>query len=221
MSEKKILFLGGTGLIGSHVLKILSKNINNINALSRRSNNNYPENVKDTFFNFDTPLNELDLPNCDHLFICIGRSLKLRELLYIRKKDRKNHFKIEHDYIFNIAKKAKEMGANNLSIISAVGANSNSSNFYLSTKGLIEEDLKNLRYKNINILRPGHIITNKEKNEIGFVVWIIDIFFKLVNPFLKSSLRKYRGIPLERVSEFMANEEMAGTKIFYYDDFIK
>ena len=53
MSEKKILFLGGTGLIGSHVLKILSKNINNINALSRRSNNNYPENVKDTFFNFD------------------------------------------------------------------------------------------------------------------------------------------------------------------------
>jgi len=221
MSEKKILFLGGTGLIGSHVLKILSKNINNINALSRRSNNNYPENVKDTFFNFDTPLNELDLPNCDHLFICIGRSLKLSELLYIRKKDRKNHFKIEHDYIFNIAKKAKEMGANNLSIISAVGANSNSSNFYLSTKGLIEEDLKNLRYKNINILRPGHIITNKEKNEIGFLVWVIDILFKLVNPFLKSSLRKYRGIPLERVSEFMANEEMAGTKIFYYDDFIK
>ena len=221
MSEKKILFLGGTGLIGSHVLKILSKNINNINALSRRSNNNYPENVKDTFFNFDTPLNELDLPNCDHLFICIGRSLKLSELLYIRKKDRKNHFKIEHDYVFNLAKKAKEMGTNNLSIISAVGANSNSSNFYLSTKGLIEEDLKNLRYKNINILRPGHIITNKEINEIGFLVWVIDILFKLVNPFLKSSLRKYRGIPLERVSEFMANEEMAGTKIFYYDDFIK
>ena len=193
MSEKKILFLGGTGLIGSHVLKILSKNINNINALSRRSNNNYPENVKDTFFNFDTPLNELDLPNCDHLFICIGRSLKLSELLYIRKKDRKNHFKIEHDYIFNIAKKAKEMGANNLSIISAVGANSNSSNFYLSTKGLIEEDLKNLRYKNINILRPGHIITNKEINEIGFLVWVIDILFKLVNPFLKSSLRKFKS----------------------------
>ena len=139
----------------------------------------------------------------------------------MRKKDRKNHFKIEHDYVFNIAKKAKDRGVNNLSIISAVGANSNSSNFYLSTKGLIEEDLRNLRYKNINILRPGHIITNKEINEIGFLVWVIDILFKLVNPFLKSSLRKYRGIPLERVSEFMANEEMAGTKIFYYDDFIK
>jgi hypothetical protein len=26
---------------------------------------------------------------------------------------------------------------------------------------------------------------------------------------------------LDRVSEFMANEEMAGTKIFHYDDFIK
>ena len=221
MNEKKIIFIGGTGLIGGHVLKILSKNINNITALSRRSNNSYPENVLDILFNFDAPLTEFDLPNCDHLFICIGRSLKLSELLYIRKKDRKNHFKIEHDYVFNIAKKAKEMGANNLSIISAVGANSNSSNFYLSTKGFVEESLKNLGYKNINILRPGHIITNKEKNEIGFLVWIIDIFFKFVNPFLKSSLRKYRGIPLETVSEFMVNEEMAGTKIFHYDDFIK
>jgi len=45
MNEKKIIFIGGTGLIGSQVLKILSKNINNITALSRRSNNNYPENV--------------------------------------------------------------------------------------------------------------------------------------------------------------------------------
>jgi NAD dependent epimerase/dehydratase family enzyme len=183
MNEKKIIFLGGTGLIGSQVLKILSKNTNNINAFSRRSNTNYPENVQDILFNFNTPFSEMDIPNCDHLFICIGRSLKLRELLYMRKKDRKNHFKIEHDYVFNIAKKAKDRGVNNLSIISAVGANSNSSNFYLSTKGFIEESLKNLGYKNISILRPGHIIVNKVRGEIGFIVWIIDIFFKLVNPF--------------------------------------
>jgi nucleoside-diphosphate-sugar epimerase len=221
MNEKKIIFLGGTGLIGSQVLKILSKNTNNINAFSRRSNTNYPENVQDILFNFNTPFSEMDIPNCDHLFICIGRSLKLRELLYMRKKDRKNHFKIEHDYVFNIAKKAKDRGVNNLSIISAVGANSNSSNFYLSTKGFIEESLKNLGYKNISILRPGHIIVNKGRGEIGFIVWIIDIFFKLVNPFLRGFLRKYRGISLEKFSEFMANEEMAGTKIFYYDDFIK
>jgi nucleoside-diphosphate-sugar epimerase len=221
MNEKKIIFLGGTGLIGSQVLKILSKNTNNINAFSRRSNTNYPENVQDILFNFNTPFSEMDIPNCDHLFICIGRSLKLRELLYMRKKDRKNHFKIEHDYVFNIAKKAKDRGVNNLSIISAVGANSNSSNFYLSTKGFIEESLKNLGYKNISILRPGHIIVNKGRGEIGFIVWIIDIFFKLVNPFLRGFLRKYRGISLEKFSEFMANEEMAGINIFYYDDFIK
>ena len=221
MNEKKIIFLGGTGLIGSQVLKILSKNTNNINAFSRRSNTNYPENVQDILFNFNTPFSEMDIPNCDHLFICIGRSLKLRELLYMRKKDRKNHFKIEHDYVFNIAKKAKDRGVNNLSIISAVGANSNSSNFYLSTKGFIEESLKNLGYKNISILRPGHIIVNKGRGEIGFIVWIIDIFFKLVNPFLRGFLRKYRGISLEKFSEFIANEEMAGINIFYYDDFIK
>ena len=221
MKKETVIFVGGTGLIGSHVLKNLVTNNNKIYNLSRRIIKNYSENTENILFNFDDTSSDMNLPDCDHVFISIGRGLRLWELIYIRKQDRKDHFRIEHDYVFNIAKKAKELGANNLSIVSAVGANSDSSNFYLATKGQIEESLKNLGYENINILRPGHIITNKRRGDISLAVWLIDLFFKLTNPFLINSLRKYRGITLKKVSKFMANEKMAGIKIFHYDDFIK
>lgn len=221
MNKETLIFVGSTGLIGREVLESLSKKDKKIYLLLRRLNNTKNENINNILFNFDAPSSEMNLPACDHLFICIGRRLKLWELIYIRKKDRKDHFKIEHDYIYNIAKRAKELGAKNISLISAVGANSYSSNFYLNTKGRIEESIKNLGYKNINILRPGHIIINKSKSEIGLIVWLVDLFFKLVNPFLIGFLSRYRGISLKDISIFMANKSVSGIKIFYYDDFIK
>ena len=222
MKEKVFLFVGATGLIGSHVLEKLNKKNRKIFLLSRLiGETNYSNNIKNIHFNFDIPYTDIDLPYCDHLFICIGRRLKVWELLYIRNKDRKDHYKIEHDYVLKIAKKAKELGTSNLSIISAVGAKQNSFNFYLKTKGQIEESLKNLGFENISILRPGHIIVNKSRSKSGNVVWLIDFIFNLLNPFLLGFLKKYRGISLDKISEFMASHEPKGTKIFYYDDFIK
>ena len=40
---------------------------------------------------------------------------------------------VEFTYQLEIAKKAKEAGAKSISLISAVGANSNSKNYYLKT----------------------------------------------------------------------------------------
>ena len=132
MNKETLIFVGSTGLIGREVLESLSKKDKKIYLLLRRLNNTKNENINNILFNFDSPSSEMNLPACDHLFICIGRRLKLWELIYIRKKDRKDHFKIEHDYIYNIAKRAKELGAKNISLISAVGANSYSCLLYTS-----------------------------------------------------------------------------------------
>ena len=86
---------------------------------------------------------------------------------------------------------------------------------------LLLRRLNNTKNENINILRPGHIIINKSKSEIGLIVWLVDLFFKLVNPFLIGFLSRYRGISLKDISIFMANKSVSGIKIFYYDDFIK
>ena len=220
MDNKNIIFFGGSGLIGNSVLNLLDKNESKIYAFSRQNLDNKFKNVKDVIFNFDTLEANIELNSCDHIYICLGRRLKVWELLYIKKKDRENHFKIEHDYIIKILKKAKKLGATDVSIISAIGANSKSSNFYLKTKGLLEESIRLLGYDNVSILRPGHILTNNNTSSRDFLIWIIDIFSKLANFFLIGPMRKYRAIEIDKLSKFMVEKNNKGLNIYYYDDFI-
>ena len=219
MDNKNIIFFGGSGLIGNSVLNLLDKKESKIYAFSRQNLDNKFKNVKDVIFNFDTLEANIELNNWDHIYICLGRRLKVWELLYIQKKDRKNHFKIEHDYIIKILEKAKKLGARDVSIISAIGANSKSSNFYLKTKGLLEESIKLLGYDNVSILRPGHILTNNNSSK-DFLIWIFDIFSKLANFFLIGPMRKYRAIEIDKLSNFMVEKNNKGLNIYYYDDFI-
>jgi nucleoside-diphosphate-sugar epimerase len=203
MDNKNIIFFGGSGLIGNSVLNILDKKESKIYAFSRQNLENKFKNVKDVIFNFDTLEASIELNKWDHIYICLGRRLKVWELLYIKKKDRENHFKIEHDYIIQILKKAKKLGARDVSIISAIGANKKSSNFYLKTKGLLEESIKLLEYDNVSILRPGHILMINNSSSKGFLIWIIDIFSRLSNFFLIGPMRKYRAIEINKLSNFM------------------
>ena len=219
MDNKNIIFFGGSGLIGNSVLNLLDKKESKIYAFSRQNLDNKFKNVKDVIFNFDTLEANIELNNWDHIYICLGRRLKVWELLYIQKKDRENHFKIEHDYIIKILEKAKKLGARDVSIISAIGANSKSSNFYLKTKGLLEESIKLLGYDNVSILRPGHILTNNNSSK-DFLIWIFDIFSKLANFFLIGPMRKYRAIEIDKLSNFMVKKNNKGLNIYYYDDFI-
>ena len=219
MDNKNIIFFGGSGLIGNSVLNLLDKKESKIYAFSRQNLDNKFKNVKDVIFNFDTLEANIELNNWDHIYICLGRRLKVWELLYIQKKDRENHFKIEHDYIIKILEKAKKLGARDISIISAIGANSKSSNFYLKTKGLLEESIKLLGYDNVSILRPGHILANNNSSK-DFLIWIFDIFSKLANFFLIGPMRKYRAIEIDKLSNFMVEKNNKGLNIYYYDDFI-
>lgn len=220
MDNKNIIFFGGSGLIGNSVLNILDKKESKIYAFSRQNLENKFKNVKDVIFNFDTLEASIELNKWDHIYICLGRRLKVWELLYIKKRDRKNHFKIEHDYIIQILKKAKKLGARDVSIISAIGANKKSSNFYLKTKGLLEESIKLLEYDNVSILRPGHILTINNSSSKDFLIWIIDIFSRLSNFFLIGPMRKYRAIEINKLSNFMVENNNKGLNIYYYDDFI-
>ena len=62
MSNKNIIVVGGTGLIGNSVLGYLSKKKPKIFALTRNKIPNKPENVEEVFFDFDTleSINEMD-----------------------------------------------------------------------------------------------------------------------------------------------------------------
>ena len=99
MSDKNIIFIGGTGLIGSSVLNYLSKENKKIYSLTRNPTKKRSEFIEEIILNFNTMELTKEISNWDHIYICLGRRIKIWELLYVRKKDREEHYKIEHDYI--------------------------------------------------------------------------------------------------------------------------
>jgi len=205
------LVIGSTGLIGKKLIFELSKKDSEVIAIARRSISNLPENVSLLEINFDDFLENGILPSCDHIYICLGTTIK--------KAGSQSEFKkVDFDYCVSFAKKAREAGATKISLVSSVGANPYSKNFYLKIKGEVEEEIKKIDFQSINIFRPSLLLGHREEGR--FLEKIGQNLSSFINPLLIGSLRKYRAIKSSNVAYFMANcEKSSGIKYFYFDDF--
>ena len=207
------LVIGSTGLIGKKLIFELAKKDSEVIAISRRLISNFPENVTILDINFNDFLENGILPPCDHIYICLGTTIK--------KAGSQSEFKkVDFDYSVSFARKAREAGATEISLVSSVGANPYSKNFYLKTKGEVEEEIKKIDFQSINIFRPSLLIGNREDRR--FLEKIGQNLSSLINPFLIGSLRKYRGIKSSNIAYYMANHEQSvGINYLYFDDFNK
>ena len=205
------LVIGSTGLIGKKLIFELSKKDSEIIAIARRSINNLPENVNLLKINFDDFLVNGSLPSCDHIYICLGTTIK--------KAGSQSEFKkVDFDYCVSFAKKAREAGATKISLVSSVGANPYVKNFYLKTKGEVEEEIKKIDFHYINIFRPSLLLGSREENR--FLEKIGQNLSSFINFFLIGSLRKYRSIKSSNVAYCMANyKQSGGVRYLYFDDF--
>ena len=205
------LVIGSTGLIGKKLIFELAKKDSEIIAIARRSINNLPENVNLLKINFDDFLVNGSLPSCDHIYICLGTTIK--------KAGSQSEFKkVDLDYCVSFAKKAREAGATKISLVSSVGANPYVKNFYLKTKGEVEEEIKKIDFHYINIFRPSLLLGSREENR--FLEKIGQNLSPFLNFFLIGSLRKYRSIKSSNVAYCMANyKQSGGVRYLYFDDF--
>ena len=121
---------------------------------------------------------------------------------------------VDFTYQLQIAKKAKEAGVKNISLVSAVGANPNSWNYYLKTKGLLEEEIVKLDFETTNIFRPGHLTGNKFR----FDVFLADLFSFFADPFLFGPLKKFRSISIKKLpTAIMRHSQSSKPGINYFD----
>jgi len=205
------LVIGSTGLIGKKLIFELSKKDLEVIAIARRSISNLPENVSLLEINFDDFLENGSLPSCDHIYICLGTTIK--------KAGSQSEFKkVDFDYCVSFAKKAREAGAIKISLVSSVGANPFAKNFYLKTKGEVEEEIKKIDFQYINIFRPSLLLGRREENR--FLEKIGQKLSSFINLFLIGSLRKYKSIKSSSVAYCLANyQQSGGIKYLYFDDF--
>mgnify|MGYP003319348230 CR=1 FL=1 len=212
------LLVGSTGFLGNEILRILGvKDIYTI-ALGRRTIPNLPDSVEELIIDFND-LRGIDLPSIDHVYLSLGYPLYYQNVMgFMGPTLKKNFFEVDFTYQIEIAKKAKNVGARSISLISAVGADSNSWNYYLKTKGMLEEEIIKLEFESTNIFRPGHLMGNKNR----FAIVFSDVVSRTIDPFLQGSLERFRSIPVKKVSETVVNRSMnckAGIHFFDHKDF--
>ena len=225
MIKKTSLIAGSTGFLGSKILNHLYKEDQKIYCLSRRKSEINSINIENIIINFDA-LDNLNLPKIDHVYLCLGYELRAWELIFMPDRKKSSFYQVDYEYTLSIAKKAEEVGATSISLVSAVGANQNSKSFYLKTKGDLEEEIKKLRFKTINIFQPGHLAGRinwqRKKSEPRLDVFAFEIGSLFFDPFLVSGLQKFRSINADKLANFIVKStinESLGINQFQYSDF--
>lgn len=210
--HNKSIVLGSTGLIGKHLLSYLGEKDLSVIAISRRPIDDIPKNVSPMIIDFDEFLDQGHLPDCKHIYICLGTTIK--------KAGSKESFKkVDLDYCLGFAKKARESGATTISLVTSIGANADSKNFYLKTKGKLENEIKTMGFDSVNIFQPGLLLGNRD--EIRPLEFLGQYGSYLLNMALLGPAMKYRSIDAKRVARTMANTaDIAGVHYFTYEDFL-
>ena len=209
------MVVGSTGLIGRSLVHQLIEGGEPVMALTRGdqiTSNSILEYVK---VNFDAlELNSELFSDIKDIYICLGTTIK--------KAGSKETFqKVDIQYCIDVAREAEKNGVRNLSIITSVGSDSRSSNFYLKTKGLIEEQISDLDFDSISIHRPGLLIGSRKEARAGESIGQT-LYPFLVNPFLMGSLTKYRSVDSEVLAKAMIRLSgfKKGVNFYYFDDFL-
>ena len=162
MKKLHALVLGASGATGRELVKLLldDSNLNQVSIFVRT----VPKisDKKLTIHKIDfTKLNEYkDLIKGDILFSALGTT----------KKDaggKKEQYLVDYTYQYEFAKMASENGVANYSLVSSTGANTKSLFFYPRIKGLLEEAIKKLNFKKIDIFQPPMLIRQPDLIRAG------------------------------------------------------
>ena len=97
----------------------------------------------------------------DVVFCSVGTTLKQVN------SDMVAYRKIDYDIPVNAARFCAATGCPNFLLVSSIGANSQSSNFYLKLKGEVEEKIGSLGLPSVAIFRPSMLVGQRAEFRLG------------------------------------------------------
>ncbi|WP_214229487.1 oxidoreductase [Pedobacter sp. B4-66] len=207
---KKAILLGGSGLIGKNLLTQLLNNpgYTEVLAIGRRALNMEHPKLKELIVDFDHIDRYAADIKGDVVFCCLGSTNS-------KTPDKLQYKKIDYQYPLDVGSIAQNNGATAYHLVSAIGADVNSSIFYPKTKGEVERDLKAIPFKSIYIYRPSFLDGNREEKRTAEKIMIG--LMRFLNPLLIGGLKKYRSIKIETVATAMLKESLTDKKgVFIY-----
>lgn len=190
---KVAIILGATGLTGSLLLeKLLQDNrYDTIKIFTRKSVQKKDPKLKEFIGDLLCLENFAKEFTGDELYCCIGTTAK-------KTPDKTSYKNIDFGIPVTAAKLCKQQKITTFLVISAIGANPESSIFYSRIKGEMEQAILREEIPNTYILRPSIIAGNRNKNRMGEKIGIF--FTKFLQFLLVGKLKKYRLISADKIA---------------------
>jgi len=153
MENLHALVIGATGATGRELVNklLIDDDFDQVSIFVRTAPNIKQQKLKINIIDFKELEKHKDIIKGDILFSALGTT----------KKDaggKDQQYEIDYTYQYEFAKKAADNGVGQLSLVSSVGANAKSSFFYPKIKGALEEAVKKLDFKKIDIFQPPMLI---------------------------------------------------------------
>ena len=193
--KKTAIIFGASGLVGGHCLQALLQQeaYIEVRSFGRKLLPITHQKLKQFILDFDK-MAEIDKEiKGEDVYICLGTTRA--------KAGRDGFIKVDFEYSFNAAKYAAMNGANQLLLVSSVGADKNSFLLYPKTKGQLEEAVKRLPFWATHILQPSLLLGNRQETRIGEKMAIG--ISSIVNRFTDGLLGIYTPIEAETVAKAM------------------
>ncbi|HKL71467.1 MAG TPA: NAD(P)H-binding protein [Marinilabiliaceae bacterium] len=194
-TKKIAVIAGSTGLIGGHLLQQLLNNplYDKIYVPGRKAPKLTDSKIVFELCNF-SEFKNLPKNGSIDLFCSLGTTIK--------KAGSQDQFReVDFDAVVNFARWGASISCNHFVVVSSIGANPKSRNFYLRTKGQMEQVLKAIGLNNLTIVRPSLLMGRREDFRFGEKVgeWLM----KPLSFLLIGKAKKYRPIEGAQVAKGM------------------
>lgn len=216
MGKRSAIVLGATGLVGNLLLEELEKtgNYSSIKIFVRQTAGISSHGVEEIITDFSNIQGLGAEIKGDDLFICLGTTIK-------KAGSVSNMEKIDRDLPVEIAHLARQNGVKRIAVVSSIGADPASKNYYLRIKGEMEEGILTAGFKKTVIVRPSMLMGERKEKRAGEIAG--KVVMKVIKPVLAGKLLKYRAIHGRDVARamIMLLDKDTGKNIFESDELQK
>lgn len=210
VQTQSALLLGASGLIGGHLLRLLvsDESYDRVTVPVRKPLSFRHSKLVELVVDFDHLDKQKNAIRGHDVFSCLGTTIKVA-------KSQAAFRNVDFTYVVQAASIAAMNGAKQFLLVSSVGADKNSSAFYLQVKGEVEEEVSKLPFNAIQIFRPSLLIGDRKESRVNETFAIA--LMKLVSFALVGGLRRYRAIESKTVAQAMlsaAKQQKSGVTIY-------
>jgi uncharacterized protein YbjT (DUF2867 family) len=194
--RKTALVAGATGLVGGELVRQLASHPDyaKVVMLTRRQVAAPSPLIEPVVVDYERLDAATAALTADEVFCALGTTIRTAGSQAAFRR-------VDHDYVLDVARRARAQGAQHFLLVSSLGANPASRVFYNRVKGKVESAVQQLDYPSVTIVRPSLLLGDRAEFRLGEA---------LAKPFGILMPRRYRPVHARAVAATLIGAAVRG-----------